>query len=88
MRETWVRSLGWKDPLEKGKATHSSLWPGEFHGLYSLLLLLLNHFSRVQLCATPETAAHQDPLSLGFSRHEYWSGLPFSSPMHELLISY
>ena len=25
MRETWVRSLGWKDPLEKGKATHSSI---------------------------------------------------------------
>ena len=36
MWETWVRSLGWEDPLEKGKATHSSiLWPGEFHGLYS-----------------------------------------------------
>ena len=35
MRETWVRSLGWEDPLEKGKATHSSFWPGEFHGLYS-----------------------------------------------------
>ena len=25
MRKTWVRSLGWKDPLEKGKATHSSI---------------------------------------------------------------
>ena len=35
MLETWVRSLGWEDPLEKGKATHSSIWPGEFHGLYS-----------------------------------------------------
>ena len=33
MRETWVRSLGRKDPLEKGKATHSSILPGEFHGL-------------------------------------------------------
>ena len=48
-----------------------------------LLLLLLSHFSRVRLCATPETAAHQAPLSLGFSRQEHWSGLPFSSPMHE-----
>ena len=47
------------------------------------LLLLLSHFSRVQLCATPETAAHQAPLSLGFSRQEHWSGLPFPSPMHE-----
>ena len=29
------------------------------------------------------TAAHQAPLSLGFSRQEHWSGLPFPSPMHE-----
>ena len=39
--------------------------------------LLLSHFSRVRLCATPETAAHQAPPSLGFSRQEHWSGLPF-----------
>ena len=37
----------------------------------------------VRLCATPETAAHQAPPSLGFSRQEHWSGLPFPSPMHE-----
>ena len=36
MRETWVRSLGWEDPLEKGKAAHSSIlawripWPVQF----------------------------------------------------------
>ena len=48
-----------------------------------LLLLLLSRFSRVQLCATPWMAAHQTPPSLGFSRQEYWSGLPFPSPMHE-----
>ena len=48
-----------------------------------LLLLLLSHISRVQLCTTPKTAAHQTPLSLGFSRQEHWSGLPFPSPMHE-----
>ena len=47
-----------------------------------LLLLLLSCFSRVRLCVTPKTAAHQVPLSLGFSRQEYSSGLPFSSPMH------
>ena len=33
--------------------------------------------SRVRLFATPWTAAHQAPLYLGFSRQEYWSGLPF-----------
>ena len=44
---------------------------------------LLSHFSRVRLCVTPETAAHQAPPSLGFSRQEHWSGLPFLSPLHE-----
>ena len=48
-----------------------------------LLLRLLSCFSRVRLCATPETVAHQAPPSLGFSRQEHWSGLPFPSPMHE-----
>ena len=44
-----------------------------------LLLLLLSRFSRVRLCATPWTAAYQPPLSMGFSRQEYWSGLPLPS---------
>ena len=39
--------------------------------------------SCVRLCATPEMAAHQAPPSLGFSRQEHWSGLPFPSLMHE-----
>ena len=47
------------------------------------LLLLLSRFSHVRLCATPEMAAYQAPPSLGFSRQEPWSGLPFPSPMHE-----
>ena len=46
-------------------------------------LLLLSRFSRVRLCATPQTAAQQAPPSLEFSRQEHWSGLPFPSPMHE-----
>ena len=53
-------------------------WPQDW-----LLLLLLSCFSRVQLCATPLTAAHQALLSLGFSRQEHWNGLPFPSPLHE-----
>ena len=60
-------------------------------GMYSWILnicfkenlLLLSHFSRVRLCATPQMAAHQAPPSLGFSRQEHWSGLPFPSPMQE-----
>ena len=39
--------------------------------------------SRVRLFMTAWTAAYQAPPSMGFSRQEYWSGLPFPSPMHE-----
>ena len=54
------------------------------HSLLCILsLLLLSHFSRVQLCATPEMAAHQAPPSLGFPRQEHWSELPFPSPIRE-----
>ena len=35
-----------------------------------------NLLSHVQLCATPWTVAHQPPLSMGFSKREYWSGVP------------
>ena len=44
------------------------------------LLLLLFSVSRVQLFATPWTVACQPPLSMGFSRQEYWGGLPFPFP--------
>ena len=50
---------------------------------FLLLLLLLSRFSHVGLCATPETASYQAPLSLGFSKQEHWSGLmAFSSSSH------
>ena len=45
---------------------------------------LLSRFSRVRLCATPQTAAHQAPPSMGFSRQEYWSGVPL--PYYNLFI--
>ena len=51
--------------------------------LLLLLLLLLSHFSRVRLCVTLQTAPYQAPQTLGFSRQEHQSGLPFPSPMHE-----
>ena len=40
----------------------------------------VNSLSCVQLLATPWTAAHQAPPSMGFSRQEYWSVLPLPSP--------
>ena len=45
-----------------------------------MLKVKVNSLSRVQLFVTPWTVAHQAPLSMGFSRQEYWSGLPFLSP--------
>ena len=41
---------------------------------------MLSHFSQVQPFETPRTVARQSSLSMGFSRQEYWSGLPFPSP--------
>ena len=49
-------------------------------GYSSSCTCMLNPFSRVQCFATPWTVAHQAPLSLGFSRQEYWSGLPCPPP--------
>ena len=50
--------------------------------LYTIALrtYVLSHFSHVQLCATLWTVAPQASLSMGFSRQECWSGLPFPSP--------
>ena len=50
-----------------------------FNG-FLLLLLMLSCFSRVRLLAIPWTAAYEAPPPLGFSRQEYWNGLPLPSP--------
>ena len=64
---------------------YKEIW-GEVNETLTVLncmLLLLSRISHVRLCATPYTVAYQAPPSLGFSRQEYWSGLPLPSPMHE-----
>ena len=64
------------------------LWTEEPDGLQSMWLQRVRHdwrdlactyihIYRVRLFATPWTVAYQAPLSMGFSRQEYWSGLPF-----------
>ena len=79
-------------PASAGDAGDAGSIPGEeeiFEGVSypdlrtvtAACYAMLSHFSRVRLCATPETAAHQAPPSLGFSRQEQWSACP--SPMHE-----
>ena len=69
--------MWWGERQETGLASEAALTALSSP---ALLLLLLSRFSRVRLRATPETAAHQAPPSLGFSRQEHWSGLPFPSP--------
>ena len=83
--KTTIQYIDFKKPLKQLKFFFQVLWfwLWQCPVLKMLLLLLLSRFSRVRLCATPETAAHQSPRSLGFSRQEYWSGLPFPSPRHE-----
>ena len=71
MERTQLFINGWGDKMDY------------YAGMLLLLLLLLRHFSRVRLCVTPYTAAHQAPPSLGFSRQEHWSGLPFPFPLRE-----
>ena len=54
---------------------------------WMLLPPLPSRFSCVRLHVTPQMAAQQAPLSLGFSRQEYWSGLPLPSPMQACMLS-
>ena len=49
-------------------------------GVYALHACVLSGFSRVRLLATLRTVAHQAPLSMRFSRQEYWGGLPCPPP--------
>ena len=52
----------------------------------SVALAAASHISRAQLFSTPWTAAYQAPPSMGFSRQEYWSGVPVPSPDEQLSI--
>ena len=74
--------------IQQGYRTKSGTWRscGQSWTIFSSLWLIvcacvLSRFSRVQLFANPWTVAHQAPLSMGFSRQEYSSGLPFPSPV-------
>ena len=67
--------------------TSVSFLKSGFHTMYNILYLspacVLSRFIRVWLFVTLWTVASQAPPSMGFSRQEHWSGLPFPSPMHE-----
>ena len=63
--------------------------PGKNTGVgchFLLLRVKVKLLSRVRLLATPWTEAYQAPLSMGFSRQEYWSGVPLPSPLSSLAL--
>ena len=73
------------DKKHEDKELHTpslrQLWlPSPSPSIYMFCECMLSHFSHVRLFATLCTAAHQVPLSTGFSSQEYWSGLPFPPP--------
>ena len=81
-RQEYWSGLPFPSPAEICKVTQSKQCMNiSYYDCY--FYAMLSHFSRVRLCVTPEMAAHQTPPSLGLSRQEPWSGLPFPSPMHE-----
>ena len=57
-----------------------TLWTVALMAPHPSHLLCANSLSPVRLCATPWTVACQAPPSMGFSRQDYWSGLPFPTP--------
>ena len=77
----------WSQMTKQNCITQSYLLSRKY--VFILLIVLMVHwntfrwvksFSRVWLFTTPWTVAHQPPPSMGFSRQEYWSGLPLPSP--------
>ena len=81
-----INHFGWCDPKGIDRLTNLNLvsgLPGGSDGkafAYNAGVSEVKLLSCVQLFATPWTVAYQAPLSMGFSRQECWSGLPFPSP--------
>ena len=67
----WVSFIVWTTLLRENS---HKIFP------FNMYKVKVKSLSRVWLFATPGTVAHQAPPSMGFSRQEYWSGLPFPSP--------
>jgi len=85
MQETWVRSLVWEGPLEEGRTNHSSIldwripWIEEPGRMQSTGLKESDTTERL-VCTHILYIACQASLSVGVSRQEHSSGLPFSPP--------
>ena len=76
--------LAWRIPMDRGA------WWATVHGVtkswtwltkvIQIIICVLSHSVLTDSFITPSTGAHQDPVSMEFSRPEYWNGLPFPSP--------
>ena len=77
MRLSTDKLISWKYYKSKIHLIHQTT---EHHSLASMHAQLLSH---VWLFVTPQSVAYEAPLSMGFSRQEYWSGLPFP-PLQDL----
>ena len=73
-------TLSYLNSLWKALSTSLSWGPCLALWYEACVCMSAQSLSRVQLFATPWTVAFQAPLSMGFPRQEYWSGLPFLSP--------
>ena len=76
--EKWTESD--KLPLASSRPDFVLCSPNPSLFLFAQLCMHAQSLSYVRLFVTPWTVAHQAPLSMGFSRQEYWSGLPFPPP--------
>ena len=72
-------SLALGDNLEGWKGREAQEGGYIYIYIHIYIYTMLSHFSRVRLCATPWIAAYQAPPSMGFSKQEYWSGVPLPS---------
>ena len=91
LRRLMIRVIKGPGPVCRGSSPPSSLSHLTSQDTHKGHACVLSCFRHVRLCATPWTVAHQAPLSMGFSRQEYWSRLlclppedlpdPRSSPM-------
>ena len=72
----WYNHFVMDESFIKG-SSYSEKWKRKSHSESTVKVKLL---SRVRLFDTPWTVSYQAPLSMGFSKQSYWSGLPFPSP--------
>ena len=79
IRRDFIQKEFWESIMNflQSKSSNSSPWP---ENSQVISVWVLSHFSDVWLFVTLWTVAREPPLSMGLSRQEYWSGLPFPSP--------